>query len=168
MITLRYTDSLPRALAARAEVRRRTRPGLVLIPWVGWFMVGLPILSWLGSLWVGEDPAPPPISLFLFGAGIVCAAAPLLNRLEAILTFQRSKFANSEVRVEIDASEIRSSQLGLESKIPWKHVTRVAETRRGFVVFLSPSVAFFLPKDAFPDPEAIATFRGYAALPAAR
>lgn len=147
-ITVRYQFTL-------AQLRMMTRAHLAQSMYWVKAMVALLLVTNLMTLSRGVGG----LANTLFPVLPVLLAAPLMHLWSTKNHFESRSDRNEEIELVIDSEGVKiGSKMGSSSS-PWKAITSMVETRRGYLIYFNAAMYQWLPKGAFESPDAERRFK---------
>jgi hypothetical protein len=152
-IAYRYTEA--EAVRAAMAVARSALPFLGLMPWLG----GVLLFLALGLFIWQERMGFYAYSLLFFGLLFVCV--PALIVVAAKRNFRKDPGADAAVRWTVRKQVLRNETDGTRITFAWDKILKVEEARSGFLLFLQPQAAHWVPKSGFTDGAGMSAFRDF-------
>ena len=152
-ITLDYAFTYEEAKLALFET---TNSVLRIGKWFPWLGAGFTLSGIVSAIALGLPFSDVSQQIVL---GLLIAAFPLLNRWITAQRARKLPNLNTTIHWEITNDELCSSSETDSTRFCWALVVKLEERPRGFLLFPQPQLAYWLPKCAFKDSDAIARFR---------
>jgi hypothetical protein len=155
MIVARYTYTEQHAIDASRQLMRSIMPWVPLAPYIGLLMIAGMTYGWVvkGSApWEGVNP--------LLVGPLLCLL-PWFSRRQVRKVFRGSPEAGLEHVWRIDDTSLTFESKGSTARFEWSKLVRVKETKKGFLLFPQPRLAYWVPCSAFSSPSEIDVFRDY-------
>ena len=152
-VSAEYRYTIEEAVTATIEVTKCVFKFYVLMPWIG---IAL-LLFCASGVFIFNWSLP---DLAAAGAiGIVFTAMPILTRWSAKRRANKLPSLNNLIKWRINESELQNSTDGADARFVWEKIIRVREQNGGFLLFLQPRLAHWIPKHGFQSEIDIDLFR---------
>lgn len=141
-VTVEFPYTETEAVKGMMEMTKELGIRFRVYPFLGLFLL---LLGVVFSIRVGVTQS----NGFLIIFGAVLASTPLLSRLWGKSYFKKLPIANQVVFWTFTDEGVECKSTGAQSSIAWKLLTKVKETKDGFLFFSQPRYAYWVPKHAF-------------------
>ena len=152
-IAYRYTET--EAVRAAMAVTRSALPFIAYMPWLGGSLLSLVLVLFVWEERMGFYAYP----LLFFGLLFVCV--PALIVFSAKRNFRKNPEAGAVVRWTVRKQALQNETDGSRITFAWDKIWKVEEARSGFLLFLEPQAAHWVPKSGFTDDAGMSAFRGF-------
>jgi hypothetical protein len=154
-IQLDYTYTQQEALRAAIVVTRDAFLKRRLKVWLGVMF----FVAAIAALQPGQGRTLAAWMIGMAGCGFLLMW--LLVRWSVARSFRKIPAANTRITWTISETQLETRGALGETTMQWSSIIKVRESRHGFVLFVQPSVGYWLPKRAFANASQVGQLRAW-------
>ncbi len=113
--------------------------------------------------WLLNPELSKEVAIYPLSFGVVLLIIPLLRRIRVARDFRSNPNAGLRITWRIDGAKLAFESPGSSVVFPWGKLVRIKEGNTGFLLFVNPAIAYWLPKSGFSAQADMDQFRGYRA-----
>ena len=154
-ITIAYRYTEVEAVRAAMAATRVALPFFAVMPWLGGVLLSLVLGLFIWEQRMGF------YAYFLLFFGLLFVCIPALVVVSAIRNFRKTRGFDAAVRWTVRRQMLQNETDGTRVTFGWDKIRKVEEARSGFLLFLQPQAAHWVPKSGFTDDDGMKAFRDF-------
>lgn len=154
MLTIEFLFTEETAIDSTVEVTKAVSPSSRMLPALGLFFV-------LMAFWLMQQSAAFSVGFGPLIVGSLMLSAPLITRFVIIRRAKSFPSIGQTIKWTFDDEKLVSETVGERSEFVWNKLIRVRESKKGFLLFPQPRLAYWIPRTAFKSQVEIDMFKEF-------